>query len=88
MTQHESTVANSELWCKFLREQWSFWFDPFGLLVNSSTPDLLADRVAARIANLLTLVAFGPVAWLYQSSAVLDKAAPDPKTSEHSGQMR
>ena len=88
MTQQESTIANSDLWCTYLKKQWSFWLDPFGLLANSSTPDLIADGVAARISNLLTLVAFGPIAWLYQTSAIPDdEAGRRSKPTEHPGEI-
>jgi hypothetical protein len=77
MTEQEATIANSDLWCRYLRDQWNFLLDPLGLLPKSSTPDPIADGTAARIANVLTLVAFGPIAWLYRTNAAaLDQPPP------------
>lgn len=64
MTTQDSTVANADLWSKYFEDQWRGWLTPL------AGPE--AARVAAangaRIANVLTMVAAGPVAWLYASS--------------------
>ena len=55
------TIANADLWSHYLRDQWGGWLRPLG------TPEI-ADGTAARVANFLTLVAAGPIAWLYNSN--------------------
>jgi hypothetical protein len=65
VSQHESTIANADLWSKYFQDQWSPWIgrrdDPVAQV---------AAGTGARVANLLTLVAAGPVAWLYANSAM------------------
>jgi len=65
VTQQDSTIANADLWSKYIQDQWSAWLRPF------AGPDAaqVAAGAGARIAGFLTLIAAGPIAWLYASSA-------------------
>lgn len=67
-TQHEATIANADLWAHYFREQWGRWLTPFGVPAASPMSQV-ADGAAARVASFLTLVAAGPIAWLYATSA-------------------
>ncbi len=67
-TPHEATIANADLWAHYFREQWSRWLAPFGV-PEASPMSEVADGAAARVASFLTLVAAGPIAWLYATSA-------------------
>lgn len=64
MEQQHSTIANADLWAKYFHDQWA-WLQPI------AGPDsvTVAAGAGARIANFLTLVAAGPVAWMYANSA-------------------
>lgn len=77
MTNHESTVANADLWSRYFQNEWSRWLNPLGVPAASPVAQV-ADGTAARVASLLTLVAAGPIAWLYSSNT--PQAAP---ASEH-----
>lgn len=69
----ESTIANADLWSKYFQDQWSPWFgrraDPGRDGSGSAPVAQVAAGTGARVANLLTLVAAGPVAWLYSNNA-------------------
>lgn len=67
-TPHEATIANADLWAHYYREQWSRWLAPFGADAESPAAQI-AEGAAARVASFLTLVAAGPIAWLYATSA-------------------
>jgi hypothetical protein len=75
VSQQESTIANADLWSKYFQDQWSPWFrrsdDP-----GSAPVAQVAAGTGARVANLLTLVAAGPVAWLYANSALREPLRP------------
>lgn len=60
--QHESsTIANADLWSHYFQKEWSRW--------GSSAPVAeFAEGTAARVASFLTLVAAGPIAWLYMAN--------------------
>ena len=64
MEQQHSTIANADLWAKYFEDQWS-WLKPL------TGPDsaTVAAGAGARIANFLTIVAAGPIAWMYANSA-------------------
>lgn len=68
-TVQDSTIANADLWSRYFQEQWSRqWWNP----ISGATPAPVAEMAegtAARVANFLTLVAAGPIAWLYNSNA-------------------
>ncbi len=67
MTPQESTVANADLWTKYFQDEWSRWLDPFNLrAADTVTP--VAEGTGARVAGFLSLVAAGPIAWLYSSN--------------------
>jgi hypothetical protein len=61
MTAEEPTVANADLWARYFQDQWSAW--------GGAPSAAVAEGTAARVASFLTLVAAGPIAWLYSSSA-------------------
>src|SRR5581483_11938037 len=64
METHEPTTANADLWAKYFQEEWGRWFRPFG--ATGQTPVAqVAEGTAARVASFLSLVAAGPIAWLY-----------------------
>jgi hypothetical protein len=58
----ELTIKNTDLWTKYYQDQWSRMLNPFGLPVPE-----LAEGTAARVAGFLTIVAAGPIAWLYNT---------------------
>lgn len=77
MSHQESTIANTDLWSRYFQDQWSRWLNPFGVQAASPVTQV-ADGTAARVAGFLTLVAAGPIAWLYSSNepaAVIDRSA-------------
>jgi hypothetical protein len=64
----EATAANADLWTRYFRDQWSSFLNPFG--VPAATPaSEFAEGTAARVASFLTLVAAGPIAWMYNANA-------------------
>ena len=67
-TPHEATIANADLWAYYFRDQWSRWLAPFGARAEAPAAQI-AEGTAARVASFLTLVAAGPIAWLYATSA-------------------
>ena len=72
VSPQDSTIANADLWSRYFQEQWSPWF-------GRKSDDPLAQVAAgtgARVANFLTLVAAGPVAWLYANSATREPLRP------------
>ena len=67
-TPHEATIANAALWSHFLHEQWGRWLAPLGSQAEAPGTQIV-EGTAARVASFLTLVAAGPIAWLYATSA-------------------
>lgn len=66
-TLESTTVANADLWSRYFQNEWSRWLNPRG---ESGTPmSDVAEGTAARVAGFLTLVAAGPIAWLYSANA-------------------
>jgi hypothetical protein len=65
MTQQDSTIANADLWTKYFHDQWSPWLGPLA----GQDAAAVAAATGARIASFLTLVAAGPIAWLYANNA-------------------
>ncbi|MEX2245257.1 MAG: hypothetical protein WEC75_01090 [Dehalococcoidia bacterium] len=60
---HEPTIANADLWSHYFRQEW-------GRGMGAGAPlSGFADGTAARVANFLTMVAAGPIAWLYSENA-------------------
>jgi len=62
----ESTIANADLWTRYFQNEWGRWMNP-----RSGQPSPLAavaESTAAQVAGFLTLVAAGPIAWLYNSN--------------------
>ena len=71
--QHESsTIANADLWSRYFQNEWSRWAP------QASPMAEIAEGTAARVASFLTLVAAGPIAWLY--------AANEPKVTKITGE--
>jgi hypothetical protein len=64
MTPQEATVANTDIWAHYFEKQWGRWLDPFGLATKEVT-----QGNAARVAGFLTLVAAGPIAWMFAANA-------------------
>ena len=60
-TAEEPTIANADLWTKYFQDQWSAW--------APAPSAAVAEGAAARVASFLTLVAAGPIAWLYSANA-------------------
>jgi hypothetical protein len=60
-TAEEPTIANADLWAKYFHDQWSAWMPQPSAAV--------AEGTGARVASFLTLVAAGPIAWLYSANA-------------------
>ena len=68
MDPQESTVANADLWTKYFRDEWSRWMTPTRGGADSPMA-AVAESTAASVAGFLTLVAAGPIAWLYSANA-------------------
>lgn len=71
-TAQESTIANTDIWSKYFRDQWSAFLNPLGVRADdpaASPVAQMAEGTAARVAGFLTLVAAGPIAWLYRDNA-------------------
>ncbi len=64
VTTQESTIANADLWTRYFQNEWSRWLAP-----ADSTASAMAEGTGARVASFLTLVAAGPIAWLYNANA-------------------
>lgn len=64
VTTQESTIANADLWTRYFQNEWSRWLTP-----ADSTAAAMAEGTGARVASFLTLVAAGPIAWLYNANA-------------------
>jgi hypothetical protein len=63
VTTQDSTVANADLWTRYFQNEWSRWIAPSDTAVSA-----MAEGTAARVAGFLTLVAAGPIAWLYNAN--------------------
>ena len=71
---HEATIANADLWTRYFQDEWSRWLAPFGGRADAPVSQM-AEGTAARVASFLTLVAAGPIAWLYANAAA-ERGAP------------
>ena len=67
-TAQESTIANTDIWSKYFQDQWSAFLNPLGVRADDPVVQM-AEGTAARVAGFLTLVAAGPIAWLYRDNA-------------------
>jgi hypothetical protein len=66
-TLESTTVANADLWTRYFQDEWNRWLNP---RAESGAPvSQVAEGTAARVAGFLTLVAAGPIAWLYSANA-------------------
>ena len=68
MTTQDSTVANADLWARYFQDQWRAFLNPFGMPADSPVAQI-AEGTAAQVANFVTIVAAGPIAWLYNTNA-------------------
>jgi hypothetical protein len=68
METHEPTTANADLWSKYFQDEWGRWFQPLGGSTRTPVAQV-AEGTAARVASFLSLVAAGPIAWLYNTNA-------------------
>jgi hypothetical protein len=64
VSTQDSTIANADLWTRYFQNEWSRWLTPADSAVSA-----VAEGTAARVAGFLTLVAAGPIAWLYSANA-------------------
>ena len=63
MNPQETTTRNADIWSRYFQDEWSRW------MPNANSPlAQVADGTAARVAGFLSLVAAGPIAWLYASN--------------------
>lgn len=62
MEAPDATTANADLWFRYLQDRSRSWLIPFG-----TVPEVV-EGTAASVAGLLTMVAAGPIAWLYNSN--------------------
>jgi hypothetical protein len=67
-TPHDPTIANTAIWSHYLQEQWGRWLAPPGSRAGTPGSQII-EGTAARVASFLTLMAAGPIAWLYATSA-------------------
>lgn len=72
----EATSANADLWTHYFHNQWSRFLNPFGAPTGSNVSDI-AEGTAAQVASFLTLVAAGPIAWMYNTNAPSVTEEPD-----------
>lgn len=59
----ESTIANADLWTRYFQNEWSRW--PAS---SDTAMSAVAEGTAASVASFLTLVAAGPIAWLFNAN--------------------
>ena len=67
MKEHETTIANADLWSKYFQDEWSKMLNPFGRPPGSEITQI-AEGTGARVANWFSLVTAGPIAWLYSTN--------------------
>lgn len=72
----DSTIANTDLWARYFQDQWSNWLNPLGVPAESPVAQV-AEGTAARVAGFLTLIASGPIAWLYNSKYDVAEIRPE-----------
>ncbi len=75
MDPHDTTVRNADIWARYFEQLWQPWL---GLGAGAPVAEI-AEGTAARVAGFLTLVAAGPIAWLYASNAAQMAAAAEPE---------
>ena len=76
MDQIESTTANADLWSRYFADQWGRWLNPLG---EPSPITEIAQGTGAQVAGFLTMLAAGPIAWLYNANTAT--VADDAHTS-------
>jgi hypothetical protein len=64
LNPHDTTVRNADIWARYFEQLWQPWL---GLGAGAPVAEI-AEGTAARVAGFLTLVAAGPIAWLYTSN--------------------
>ena len=65
MDQIESTTANADLWSRYFADQWGRWLNPLG---DPSPITEIAQGTGAQVAGFLSILAAGPIAWLYNAN--------------------
>jgi len=92
--QIESTTANADLWSRYFADQWGRWLNPLG---EPSPITEIAQGTGAQVAGFLTMLAAGPIAWLYNANTanvaddrgsrleVVAKTADEPELAEALG---
>jgi hypothetical protein len=63
--QIESTAANADLWSRYFADQWGRWLNPLG---EPSPITEIAQGTGAQVAGFLSILAAGPIAWLYNAN--------------------
>jgi hypothetical protein len=83
MKDHETTIANADLWSKYFQDEWSRWLQPFGAPRAESSMSGLAAGTGARVASWISLVAAGPIAWLYTTNpSPVEQLTPDTEDAD------
>jgi hypothetical protein len=82
--EHETTVANADLWSKYFQDEWSKVLNPFGRPADSPI-NKIAEGTGARVANWFSLVAAGPIAWLYATNPN-PVESPSDEEAEHAAE--
>jgi len=70
MSTQEATIRNTDLWTKYFQDEWSRWWNPLGAADGGAPVAQVAEGTAARVAGFLTLVAAGPIAWMYNANQI------------------
>ena len=63
-----STIANTDLWSAYFRDEWARFLRPTGRDAASPLAQI-ADGAAAQVATWFTIAAAGPLAWIYAANA-------------------
>jgi hypothetical protein len=71
----EPTIANADLWASYFEREWGRWLSPLGARE-------VAEGAGARMAGFISLVAAGPIAWLYNSNYPQAQAAVAERPAE------
>ena len=86
MDQIESTTANADLWSRYFADQWGRWLNPLG---EPSPITEIAQGTGAQVAGFLSMLAAGPIAWLYNANTanVADDAARTYDDATHNSKV-
>lgn len=64
----DAAVANADLWNKFFQDQWKAFLNPLGVETPAPVAQF-AEGTAARVSGFLSMLAAGPIAWLFEANA-------------------